>query len=172
MITKFNIFEQKDTLNSNFWKWFGDSKVMKDGNPIIVYHGTKETFNIFDEKKIGYGTGNYGHYGYGFYFSDDIREAEVYGDKIMKCYIKIEKPFTGTDEEILLLKRNGVKNIDDMEIQSIDFDSLYEEIKRVDPDLSILINYIKLYGLEKAWDKFREEKREYKKQYYQNNNCD
>ena len=46
MITKFNIFEQKDTLNSNFWKWFGDSKVMKDGNPIIVYHGTKETFNI------------------------------------------------------------------------------------------------------------------------------
>ena len=165
MITKFNIFEQKDTLNSNFWKWFSDSKVMKDGNPIIVYHGTKEKFNIFDEKKIGYGTGNYGHYGYGFYFSDDIREAEVYGDKIMKCYIKIEKPFTGTDEEILLLKRNGVKNIDDMEIQSIDFDSLYEEIKRVDPDLSILINYIKLYGLEKAWDKFREEKREYKDYY-------
>jgi len=157
--------ENKHLLNSKFWDWFGNSKVVEGNEPMVVYHGTKETFDIFDEKKIGWGTGNYGHYGYGFYFSDDIREADGYGDKIMKCYIKIEKPFTGTDEEMLLLKRNGVKNIDDMVIQSIDFDSLYQEIKRVDPTLAILVDYIKLYGLSDAWDKFSDEKMGYKDYY-------
>ena len=147
MITIFKIFEQQ---NQNFWNWFGDSKVTDNGEPMVVYHGTNEKFDSFDEKKIGYGTGNYGHYGYGFYFSDDKREATVYGDKILECYIKIEKPFTGSDEEILLLKRNGICNIDDMVIQSIDFDSLYKEIKRVDPNLGILIDYIELYGLSDA----------------------
>jgi hypothetical protein len=77
----------------------------------------------------------------------------------------MEKPFTGTDEEILLLKRNGIRNIDDMVIQSIDFDSLYQEIKSVDSNLAILVNYIKLYGLSDAWDKFSGEKRGYKDYY-------
>lgn len=165
MITKFDIFENNKNLNSNFWKWFGNSKVIKNGIPMVVYHGTKETFDIFDEKRIGWGTGNYGHYGYGFYFSDDIREAEGYGDKIMKCYVKMEKPFTGTDEEILLLKRNGITNIDDMVIQTIDFDSLYKAINRIDQNAGILMDYIKSYGLEKAWDKFHEEKMVYKDYY-------
>jgi len=165
------MFEKKGLLNDNFWVWFGNSKVIKDDVPMIVYHGTKQTFNIFDEKKIGWGTGNYGHYGYGFYFSDDINEANgpqySGGDinKVMKCYIKMEKPFTGTDEEILLLKRNGVANIDDMVVQSIDFDSLYKAINRIDQNAGILLDYIKSYGLEKAWDKFHEEKMVYKDYY-------
>jgi len=151
------ISENKKILNHNFWNWFGDSKVVdKQGNPMITFHGTNENFDIFDIKKIGHGHGNYGHYGYGFYFSDDVREAKGYGDKILECYLKIEKPFTGTDEELLLLKRNGVDNIDDMVIQSIDFDSLYNEIKRVDPDAGILLNFIKLYGLSGGWEKFLE----------------
>lgn len=162
MITIFKIFEQQ---NQNFWNWFGDSKVTDNGEPMIVYHGTTETFDVFDDKKIGYGTGNYGHYGYGFYFSDDKREAVGYGDKMMECYIKIEKPFTGSDEQILLLKRNGICNIDDMVIQSIDFDSLYKEIKRVDPNLGILIDYIRTYGISDAWDKFHEEKKVIKDYY-------
>lgn len=162
MITKFGIFENSKNLNSNFWKWFGDSKVIDNDKPMEVYHGTKETFNSFDETKIGWGTGNYGHYGYGFYFSDDIRESEGYGDKILKCYIKMEKPFIGTDEELLLLKRNGVENIDDMVIQSIDFDSLYQEINKIDTNAGKLMNYIKLYGHEGGWNKFSEEKIPYK----------
>ena len=159
------MFEKKGLLNDDFWIWFGDSKVIKDVNPMVVYHGTKEKFNIFDEKKIGWGTGNYGHYGYGFYFSHYEDESMGYGDKIMKCYIKIEKPFTGTNEEILLLKRKGVANIDDMEIQSIDFESLYKAINRIDQNAGILLDYIKSYGLEKAWDKFHEEKMVYKDYY-------
>lgn len=171
MITKFKIFESHK-LNENFWKWFGDSKVVtKDNKPMVVYHGTKEKFDSFDDKRVGWNTGNYGHYGYGIYFSDDIDEANgpqySGGDitKVMKCYVKMDNPFTGTDEELLLLKKNGVDNIDDMVIQSIDFDSLYQEIKRVDSTLAILLDYIRLYGLSGGWEKFSEEKRGYKDYY-------
>jgi len=32
----------QSNLNNNFWKWFGNSKVVdKSGNPIVVYHGSK-----------------------------------------------------------------------------------------------------------------------------------
>lgn len=38
--------------SNNFKRWFGNSKVMDaDGNPLVVYHGTKEKFNIFDTSK-------------------------------------------------------------------------------------------------------------------------
>ena len=38
----------------NFWKWFGDSKVVDDqGRPLVVYHGTDVTFDEFSRDKIG-----------------------------------------------------------------------------------------------------------------------
>jgi len=38
----------------NFWKWFGDSKVVDDkGRPLVVYHGTSKPFNEF---KLKYST--------------------------------------------------------------------------------------------------------------------
>ena len=34
-----------------FKKWFGDSKIVdEDGNPLVVYHGTKREFNVFETK--------------------------------------------------------------------------------------------------------------------------
>lgn len=34
--------------NPNFWKWFGDSKVVDEqGNPLVVYHGTNTDFDQF-----------------------------------------------------------------------------------------------------------------------------
>lgn len=37
----------------NFWKWFGDSKVVDDkGRPLIVYHGTINEFDNFSRKNI------------------------------------------------------------------------------------------------------------------------
>jgi hypothetical protein len=41
------------TLNYNFWKWFGNSKVIENNKPLILYHGTNENFNVFDNSKIG-----------------------------------------------------------------------------------------------------------------------
>ena len=116
--------KSENKLNINFKKWFSGSKIVENGKPMICYHGSKNKgINVFDIKKIGQNTGNEGHYGYGIYFSTDIREAKIYGSEIYKCYINIKKPFIGNNKEILKLKRKGVDNIDELEILSIDFNS-------------------------------------------------
>lgn len=38
----------------NFWKWFGDSKVVDaDGRPLVVYHGTGKSFDTFEPNNRG-----------------------------------------------------------------------------------------------------------------------
>ena len=42
------------TKTKDFKDWFGDSKVVdKEGKPLVVYHGTKKKFDIFDKKLLG-----------------------------------------------------------------------------------------------------------------------
>jgi len=88
--------EQKDVesnLNNNFSKWFGNSKVIQNNTPIIVYHGTSsnEDFDRFDKSKIGY---NF-HYSKGrniggFFFTDLKHKAS--NGIIKEVYLKLEKP--------------------------------------------------------------------------------
>lgn len=153
--------ENKSNLNDNFWKWFGDSKIIENNKPKILYHGSNENFYIFDINKIGYGSGNYGHYGYGFYFSDDIREAKTYGNNILECYLKITNPFTGSNDQILLLKNAGVGNIDDLIDLSIDLESLINEIKKIDIKLSEFLLNINEFGIEKGWEIFIKNNKKY-----------
>lgn len=112
-----NSLGQEIQNTENFWKWFAGSKVVdKNGNPLVVYHGSNAEFDTFDIEKIGSNSGNFGHLGFGFYFSTDIREAEGYGNNIIKAYLKICNPFYGTDEQleemddILDLPKNSVIN--------------------------------------------------------------
>lgn len=59
----------------NFWNWFGDSKVVDDqGDPLVVFHGSKTQFHTFDnsvnqdkERQMGAE--------FGFFFTDDITVA-------------------------------------------------------------------------------------------------
>jgi hypothetical protein len=40
------------TDNPNFKKWFGQSQVVdKSGKPLIVYHGTNQSFDKFDVQR-------------------------------------------------------------------------------------------------------------------------
>ena len=40
---------QKQTETEAFKRWFGDSKVVnEDGTPKVMYHGTDESFTVFD----------------------------------------------------------------------------------------------------------------------------
>lgn len=83
-------FEPK--LNDNFWKWFGKSKVVdENGNPLVVYHGTRSQFAEFDKKYAKNG----------FFFTTEKRKNSVAGyyayyyddnGSIMPCYIKLENP--------------------------------------------------------------------------------
>ena len=88
--------KQRSTLNSdgkpiaqteeavrNFYKWFGDSKVVDDqGRPLVVYHGTNKEFDTFIPSE--------GHYGKGIYLGTTEQRAQLYGDKIMRVYARIE----------------------------------------------------------------------------------
>lgn len=80
---------QSEPALRNFYKWFGDSKVVDEqGRPLVVYHGTKAQFNEFLGEKIGQsGTSE----GVGFYFTNDKGIATGYGD-VMSVYLKLEKP--------------------------------------------------------------------------------
>lgn len=42
----------KNNLNDNFWKWFGASKLITDGNPNIYYHGTTKKITSFNKSFI------------------------------------------------------------------------------------------------------------------------
>lgn len=67
----------------NFWKWFGDSKVVDDqGDPLVVFHGSKTQFHTFDnsvnqdkERQMGAE--------YGFFFTDDEAVARRFLNPIM-----------------------------------------------------------------------------------------
>lgn len=133
-----NIYEsiqedKKYQLNDNFWNWFGDSKTIKDGSPMIFYHGTPNEFSVFDITK----SSPYGNVGRGFYFTDTFETAQNYiggllGRKtekshVKECYLRMENPYDLdeiiTDNEILNLAKL-IKNNND----SFWFNKILEDI--------------------------------------------
>ena len=87
-----------------FIDWFGDwinnpenaSKVIdENGEPLVVYHGTRNSFTEFDSNHIG--MLDQGYYGKGFYFTPDKATALGYakgthGDIIMEVFLNIKNP--------------------------------------------------------------------------------
>lgn len=106
----------------NFYKWFGDSKVVDEqGRPLVVYHGTNAEFNTFDKRYALLNT-NMAELGAGFYFDSETSNAESYGDNIMPVYLRITKPFTGTKQQFnsvaksldIKINTENISDIDDM----------------------------------------------------------
>jgi site-specific DNA-adenine methylase len=84
---------QTDEQIRNFWRWFGDSKVVDEqGRPLVVYHGTNKSFDVFDSNKIGKSHGR--SEGAGFYFTTSKETASSYADggEPMSVYLSIENP--------------------------------------------------------------------------------
>lgn len=83
------------TESKAFRDWFGESVVTVDGKagsePLVVYHGTANSFNAFDKGKI--------HMGVGFFFTPSKRMAQQYADKyvgkgkgtLMPVYLSAKK---------------------------------------------------------------------------------
>jgi hypothetical protein len=87
----------KDNLNDNFWKWFGNSKIKKGNEPIILYHGTKTNFNIFRPSKS---VGNQGEKDQieGIYFTTNKDAASFFSigedERYLKSvYLSIKNPY-------------------------------------------------------------------------------
>lgn len=81
----------REVLNSNNFKiWFKNSQIVdKMGEPLLVYHGTKEDFKDFNEEMMGR---NFSfRFGRGFYFTESKAVAEDFG-QIKKAYLSIKNP--------------------------------------------------------------------------------
>lgn len=87
-----------------FKKWFGDSKVVdKNGEPLVVYHGTTSDFSRFDIRQFG--QTDQGEYGKGFYFALDTQDAAWYagtddrtgdqieGGRVIPAFISLQNPY-------------------------------------------------------------------------------
>ena len=85
----------------NFWKWFGNSKVVDDqGRPIVVYHGTKSDINSFSPIRTGKGSTIFGDYDierHGSFTTPDAAlahefatQGDIGSSNIMPLYLKIE----------------------------------------------------------------------------------
>jgi len=108
----------KNNLNDNFWKWFGSSKLITNGNPNIYYHGTTKKFHTFNKSTIKPD----GFHGKGFYFyNNDI--ASEYNRIVLKCYLRVETPYN----------MNDMVDLD--EIKIILGDSIYSEKEKVILDM-------------------------------------
>lgn len=85
------LFESRTkNLNDAFWKWFGDSKVIRKNKPLKVYHGSSRIFTEFDAIKSSV------DFPEAMYFSSSKKTAESYSNKgvpIYNLYLRIEKPF-------------------------------------------------------------------------------
>ena len=94
----------KTKKSSNFYKWFGNSEVIDIyNNPLIVYHGSKNKFTRFDDRKKGSATDS-GLRGRGFYFSTFKPSSQGYGNNLLEVYLKIDKLFD-------LLSFNSIEEI-------------------------------------------------------------
>lgn len=120
------IAKSKEAL-TNFWRWFGDSKVVdEEGRPLVVYHGTSAEFNEFLGEKIGQsGTSE----GVGFYFTPDENIAKGYGNT-MSLYLKLEKPVYAYSQVFLAEDYDG-----DLDIMEANAEMIQDASMQVLEDL-------------------------------------
>ena len=84
-----------ENLNDNFWSWFRGSKIVNNGKPLPVYHGSSSSFNKFRGAS---------------YFTDDWFNADGYagGENVYEVYLNIKNP---------LIVDGGDKKWDDIETE-------------------------------------------------------
>jgi hypothetical protein len=96
----------------NFKKWFGDwendagnasKAVDANGEPLVVFHGTNASFDVFDRRKILSNTGA-AWAGLGFYFSSKETgaldsSADWYGSETGAFFLNMKKPFAVPDND-------------------------------------------------------------------------
>lgn len=107
---QFSVGRKPNTDTAAFKHWFGDSKVVdKDGEPLVVYHGTTASFTAFDPAKLGAAT-RHPSARLGFFFSASPEVADLWtqslddstwppkmvpreGGNIVPGYLSIRNPF-------------------------------------------------------------------------------
>ena len=96
------LWQEKGTDSPYFKKWFGNSKVVdENGEPLVVYHGTKANFTEFERSRGG-------EFGSGMYFSENIDSAKMFGSfqkgdseiVTMPVYLSLKNPLITSDRNV------------------------------------------------------------------------
>lgn len=144
-----------------FKQWFGDwefrpaqaSKILdENGEPLVVFHGTQHSFEVFDHFCLSNNTGNDGHYGAGFYFSTEQMEAETYGSTLYPVFINLKAPvYDNANCLEPIATQFGIHK----EFQSVDKDWLADQIAAKDENAGRLARlFAKGLSYEQAWEEF------------------
>lgn len=87
-----SLYKAQGTGSPFFRKWFGKSRMVKDGQPIAFYHRSFEDKQTFDDARLGGNTGTptaaLGHY----LSIKDENNVERYGPVSDRFYIRMENP--------------------------------------------------------------------------------
>lgn len=135
------IAKSKEAL-TNFWRWFGDSKVVDEqGRPLVVYHQTSETFNTFERGRDKAGKYDYETPG-GFFFKSSDRNIGIAGNIQMPVYLKAEKTITFDNRQ--QLQKYWSENIDG-------YADLLKQYQNVDKDYNARVDNIES-DMDKAID--------------------
>lgn len=118
---------------TNFWRWFGDSKVVDEqGRPLVVYHQTSEKFDTFMRGKDKAGKFDYETPG-GFFFKSSDKNIGIAGNIQMPVYLKAEKTITFDNRQ--QLQKYWSENIDG-------YADLLKQYQNVDKDYSAKVDNI------------------------------
>ena len=130
-------WEEKGTESSYFKKWFGNSKVVdENGKPLVVYHGTRAIFDVFDVSKKGNSSDTAR---VGFWFSDRENFAENFArdiwwgeqDKpvVMPAYISMQNPKIYEKKNITKEELNAARDkVDEIENKIKDLNRQFNKI--------------------------------------------
>ena len=88
------LFQEAAPIDSQEFKtWFKESQVKdSNGNPKVMYHGSKNEFGNFARQITSYG----------YFFTPDKNTAVFYGDKVYEVYISAQNTIDLNDSEKLL----------------------------------------------------------------------
>jgi len=132
--TKLNEMQWLQVRTPNFKAWFGDwegdaknaSKVVDaNGEPLVVYHGSKADFDTFSHEFIG---SNGTMEGKGFYFTDKRSIANNYGNngKVYEVFLNIKDSLSY--DSVTLNKQKLSKFIKYIDPKGDDFLSNYGDV--------------------------------------------
>ena len=132
-----------------------DSKLRdKDGNILLVYHGTDGKFDKFEPNQApGWGTG--------IYFTDNAKNAKEYGENIIEAYLNIKKPFYDTDRKVDISNtkayKDYIKKLADNENMSVeeyedeynvDWELVWDDLYNEDGDIEVISKALQELGYD------------------------
>lgn len=147
------IAQSKEALE-NFYRWFGDSKVVDEqGRPLVVYHGTDElNIETFDKDRAYSATDAIGNW----FGSKKIAQQRIKDrggkGKIYPVYLSIDNPITvKTRAELNTYIAEKMGNITDEEL----IEMLEDDVKQYSAEYKFTLEDLETYKKQKETPKVR-----------------